>query len=128
MKNNRLAHRGHFPLLREGGWTGSQVLARNSRGSHCDWLVGMQQIPVLTLLVLPCPRCTLWGGQHACRVLLHPPSTDPHSEKGCPKSGEAGLPQPPGHAVLEVRLGTKVDGPGTKGARVAQRLLLSSFQ
>lgn len=68
------------------------------------------------------------GGWHACCVILHPLTTDPRSKKGCSKSGEAGLPRPPGHAVLEVGLGTKADGPGTKGARVAQRLSLSSFQ
>ena len=62
MKNNRLAHRGHLPLLRGGGWTRSQVLARNSQRSHCDWPVGVQQILVLSVLVLPCPGRTLWGG------------------------------------------------------------------
>lgn len=69
-----------------------------------------------------------FGGWHACCVVLHPLSTDPHSEKGCAKSGEAGLPRPPGHTALEVSLGTKADGPGMKGARVVQRLSLSSFQ
>lgn len=37
------------------------------------------------------PRAHALGGWHTCCVLLHCPSTDPCSKKGCVKSGEAGL-------------------------------------
>lgn len=48
-----------------------------------------------------------------------PPSTDPHSKRDCTRSGKTGLPQPPGHTVLRVRLEIKAVDPGTKGARMA---------
>lgn len=91
MKNNRLTHHRHFPLLHGGGWTGSRVPGRNGQGSHCHRLLVVQQILVLTVVVLLCPGRTLWGGWHTCCVLLRCPGTDPCSKKGCVKSGEAGL-------------------------------------
>lgn len=45
----------------------SQVLARNSQSSHCDWPVWLQQV-----LVLPMPRAHTLGGWHIFHVLLHP--------------------------------------------------------
>lgn len=59
MKNNCLGHRGHFPLLRGGGWTRSQVLARTSQRSHCDWPLWLQQALALPVLLSPCPGHTL---------------------------------------------------------------------
>jgi len=106
MKNSRLGHHGHFLLLRGGGWIRSKVLARNSQGPHYDWPVGVQQTPVLPVPALLCPWCSFG---HAWRVLLHPLTTDPHSEKGRTKTGEAGLPRPPGHATLGASLRTKAD-------------------
>lgn len=59
MKNNCLGHRGHFPLLRGGGWIRSQVLARSRQRSHCDWPVWLQQTLVLPVLLSHCSGHTL---------------------------------------------------------------------
>lgn len=106
MKTNRLSHCGIFlSVWRRLAWQPGPGQAQPEISLQLAGGCAAKPGPCYTSVTVP--RAHTVGSRHTCCVFLHRPGTDPHFKKGSPESSEAGLPWPPGHAVLGVRLGPK---------------------